>query len=128
MELFSGEGNGPPEKGIPPDKTAGPWLSRKNTSTGRGHVGKSLRRGTNEEHQSLNVQGNLHEHSDVLNQVATPTEERPGTFLLPRPCSVPLRDVAGPKELLNMQSLMQSYGEFHQAQEILCKLTPFEEI
>ena len=29
-----------------------------------------------------------------------------------------------------MQSFMQSYGEFHymEAQEILCKLTPFEEI
>ncbi len=85
MGLFSGEENGPPEKAIPPDKTAGPWLSRKNTSTGRGHVGKSPRRGTNEEHPSLNVQGNLHGHSDLPNQVATPTEERPGTFLLPRP-------------------------------------------
>ena len=124
MELFSGEGNAPLEKDIPPDKTAGPWLSRKSTSTGREHVGKSPRRGTNEEHQSLNVQGNLHEHSDVFSQVATPTEERPGTFLLPRPGPVPLRDATGPKEVLNFQSCMQLFDEFYLAQEMFLTCTP----
>ena len=116
MEIFSGVGLGSPAKDIPPDKTAGPWLPRKSTSTGRGHVGESPHRGTNEEHKSLNVQGNPHGHSDGLNQVVTPTEERPGTFLLPRPRPVPLREFTGPKEVLNMQSYMQSYDEFCLAQ------------
>jgi hypothetical protein len=128
MELFSREGNAPPEKDITPDKTAGPWLSMKNTSTGREHVGKSSRRGTNEEHQSLNVQGNLHEHSDVFNQVATPTEEHPGTFLLPSPRPVLLRDAWGPKEDLNFQNCAQSYDEFYLAQTMFITCTPCAEI
>ena len=41
MEIFLGEGIGPPEKAIPPDKTAGPWLPGKNKSTGRANVGES---------------------------------------------------------------------------------------
>ena len=41
MEIFPGEGIGPPEKAISPDKTAGPWLPSKNKSTGRANVGES---------------------------------------------------------------------------------------
>ena len=37
----SREGIDPPEKAIPPDKTAGPWLPRKSKSTGRANVGES---------------------------------------------------------------------------------------
>ena len=74
MELFSGEGTGPPEKAIPPDRTAGPWMPRKNKSTCRADVGKShyevmrieLRRFY---FTKLEEQGELPERSLKLNAV-----------------------------------------------------------
>ena len=128
MAFFSGDPGKEVLKGVPPDKSVGARPSVQEQTTGTGNVGMSPRSGTNEEHQSLNVQGNPHEHSDVLNQVVTPTEERPGTFLLPRPRPVHLREFPGPKEVLNMQSFMQFSGEFTHAHENFLKLTPCAEI
>ena len=128
MAFFSGDPGKEVLKGVPPDKSVGARPSVQEQTTGTGNVGMSPRSGTNEEHQSLNVQGNPHEHSDVLNQVVTPTEERPGTFLLPRPRPVHLRDAYGPKEVLNFQSYKKSYDEFTMAQKMLLTLTPCAEM
>ena len=72
-------------KDVPPDKSVGARPSVQEKTTGIGNVGKSPCGGTNDEHQSLKEQGNLREHSGVANQEDTPTGERSGIDLLPRP-------------------------------------------
>ena len=86
-------------QGVPPDKSVGAWPSVQEKTTGTGNVGKPPRSGTNDDHQSLNVQGNLREHSVVANQEVVPTEERSGIYPLPRPRSVPAGVALGPKEI-----------------------------
>ena len=44
-------------KRAPPDKSEGAWPSVQEKTTGIGNVGKSPCGGTNDEHQSLKVQG-----------------------------------------------------------------------
>ena len=65
-------------KGVPPDKSIGAWPSVQEKTAGIENVGKSPCGGTNDEHQSLKVQGNLREHSVVANQEDIPTGERAG--------------------------------------------------
>ena len=94
QEIFSGEGSGPPEKAVLPDKTARPWLPRKSKSTGRANVGKSHYAGTNEENPRLNIQDKSRKHLAVDHQEDIPYRERPvsGVVLpLPRPRSSPAR-------------------------------------
>ena len=84
------KGSGPPEKAVPPDKTARPWLPRKNKAKGRVNVGKSHYAGTNEENPRLNIQDKSRKHLAVDHQEDIPYRERPvsGVVLpLPRPRS-----------------------------------------
>ena len=88
MEKFSGAGNDPPEKAIPPDKKAGPWLPRKNKPTGRANFGKSHYAGPNEENPRLKAQDKSRKHLVVDHQDDIPYRERPVSsvvFPLPRP-------------------------------------------
>jgi hypothetical protein len=78
MEIFLRDPVGWVPKGVPPDKSIGAWLSVQEKTTGIENVGKSPCGGTNDEHQSLKVQGNLREHSVVANQEDIPTGERAG--------------------------------------------------
>ena len=96
MEIFSEKGSGPPEKAVPPDKTARPWLPRKNTckSTGRANVGKSHYAGTTEENPRLDIQDKSRKHLAVDHQGDIPYRERPVSGVV-----LPLPHPRGPRAL-----------------------------
>jgi len=72
MAFFSRDRGREVPKAVPPDKSVGAWPSVQEKTTGEKNVGKSLRGGTNDDHQGVNEQEKCCNHHDTSQQEDIP--------------------------------------------------------